>query len=82
MKQLKTTLQIGLLSLIFAPSILAKYIDAHRMKRDIRIMENILSEIFRTQAETATADLYSVIRGEFRQKTIRGTYSKDFGIIF
>lgn len=82
MKQLKKTLQIGLLSLIFAPSILAQNIDAHRMKRDIRIMENILSEIFRTQTEIATADLYSVIRGEFRQQTIRGTYLKDFGIIF
>ena len=82
MKQLKMTLLIGLLSLILAPSIVAQNIDAHRMKRDIRIMENILSELFRTQTEIATADSYTVIRGEFGQRLIRGTYLKDFGIIF
>ena len=82
MKQLKMTLLIGLLSLILAPSIVAQNIDAHRMKRDIRIMENILSELFRTQTEIATPDSYSIIRGEFGQRSIRGTYLKDFGIIF
>ena len=61
MKQLKMTLLIGLLSLILAPSIVAQNIDAHRMKRDIRIMENILSELFRTQTEIATADSYTCL---------------------
>ncbi len=82
MKHLKKTLLIGLLSIFFAPTIIAQNIDANRMNRDIRIMENILAELFRTQVEVATADTYIIADGNFRHRGIRGTYLKDFGIIF
>lgn len=82
MKHLKKTLLIGLLSIIFAPTIFAQTIDANRMNRDIRIMENILAEVFRTQVEVATAESYIIADGNYRHRGIRGTYLKDFGIIF
>jgi hypothetical protein len=82
MKHLKKTLLIGLLSIIFAPTLIAQNIDANRMNRDIRIMENILAEIFRTQAEVSTSEAYTIVAGDYRIRGIRGTYLQDFGIIF
>ncbi|MCR9133161.1 MAG: hypothetical protein NXI08_11320 [bacterium] len=82
MNYFKKTLLIGLLSILFAPTLSAQNIDANRMNRDIRIMENILAELFRTQIETPTAETIIVDRGGFRQRGIRGTYLNGYGIIF
>ena len=82
MKHLKKTILIGLLSILFAPTLSAQNMDANRMNRDIRIMENILAELFRTKIETPTAETYIIDRGGFRQRGIRGTYLNGFGIIF
>ena len=82
MKQCKITLLVGMLGLILAPTIFAQHIDANRMNRDIRIMENILSEIFRPQTEITTTKTYTILGDGFRQLGIRGTYLKNFGIIF
>ncbi len=82
MKHLRKTILIGLLSILFAPTLSAQNIDANRMNRDIRIMENILAELFRTQVETPTAETIIIDRGGFRQRGIRGTYLNGYGIIF
>ena len=60
----------------------AQNIDANRMNRDVSIMENILSELFRTQYDMATAETMIIDAGAFRMRGIRGTYLKDYGIIF
>ncbi|MBO6794064.1 MAG: hypothetical protein JJ895_09140 [Balneolaceae bacterium] len=82
MNHLRKTILIGLLSILFAPTLSAQNIDANRMNRDIRIMENILSELFRTQIETPTAETLIIDRGGFRMRGIRGTYLNGYGIIF
>jgi hypothetical protein len=82
MNNLRKTILIGLLSILFAPTLSAQTIDANRMNRDIRIMENILSELFRTQIETPTAETLIIDRGGFRQRGIRGTYLNEYGVIF
>lgn len=82
MKHLKFTLLIGLLSILIAPTLVAQNIDANRMNRDIRIMENILSEIFRTRVETATAEGIYFSNVQMRNRGIRGTYLDGYGLIF
>ncbi len=82
MKHLKHIVLIGVLSMLFTPMISAQNIDANRMNRDIRIMENILAELFRTQVEVATGASLIIDHGGTRQRDIRGTYLQDFGIIF
>lgn len=82
MKHLKHLLLIGLLSVLITPQLFAQNIDANRLNRDIRIMENILAELFRTQTEIATAETITFERGNLRQRGIRGTYLNDFGLIF
>ena len=72
---------IGLLAFSSAGAF-AQNIDANRMNRDIRIMENILAELFKTTAEIPTAETIVISQGYFRQRSIRGTYLNDYGIIF
>lgn len=82
---LKTTFLIGVLSFALTPVSFAQDIDANRMNRDIRIMENILGELFKMQnslpgnARMGNFVLESNFPGA---KQVRGTYLPDFGVIF
>ncbi|MBO6523100.1 MAG: hypothetical protein JJ971_04680 [Balneolaceae bacterium] len=85
MKKIYNYLLIGLLSITFTPiETFAQTIDANRMNRDINIMENILSELFR--ATMVSGDEGTVVisgNSYFRgNNDTRGTYLPGFGIIF
>lgn len=85
MKQLKTYLLIGLLSLTFtSTSIFAQNIDANRLNRDIKIMENILGELFKTTLTSSGSNQTYVVSGfaAMSSGNIRGTYLPGFGVIF
>lgn len=60
-------------------------IDTNRMNRDINIMENVLEEMFKTQwaaqGNTVRAGTGSWVSFG-RSEEIRGTYLRDYGIIF
>lgn len=85
MKKLYKYLLIGLLSITFTPiSGFSQSIDANRMNRDINIMENILSELFRTTITSSNSNRAFVIEsgGFYRGNSSRGTYMPGFGVIF
>lgn len=88
MKSLKTYLLIGLLTIIIAPATaFSQTLDANRMNRDIRIMENILGELFKTQITPSTHTLPNqtfVVTGSgvLHADNVRGTYLPGFGVIF
>ena len=46
MKQLQNLQNIGLLSLLLGSTLFAQNVHLDRINRDIRIMENILTELF------------------------------------
>ncbi len=64
----------------------AQDFDANRMNRDIKIMENILGELFKTQivSDAGNAKIrsnnYVFFGGS--SANIKGTYIPDFGVIF
>lgn len=87
MKSFKTYLLIGLLTITIAPATAfaqSQAIDANRMNRDIRIMENILGELFRTQISPSGSNQTFVVSGTgtFHGDNVRGTYLPGFGVIF
>lgn len=87
MKSFKTYLLIGLLTITIAPATAfaqSTSIDANRMNRDIRIMENILGELFRTQISPSGSNQTFVVSGTgtFHGDNVRGTYLPGFGVIF
>ncbi|MFV1883968.1 MAG: hypothetical protein ACMZ7B_05745 [Balneola sp.] len=85
MKKLYKYLLIGLLSITFTPiTSFAQSIDANRMNRDINIMENILSELFRTTITSSNSNQAFVVEsgGFYRGNSSRGTYMPGFGVIF
>lgn len=84
MKKLYNYLLIGLLSIIFtSTAAFSQNIDTNRMNRDINIMENILSELFKAQISTSENGTVIVNgRSYFNISSTRGTYMPGFGIIF
>lgn len=87
MKSFKTYLLIGLLTITIAPATAfaqSQSIDANRMNRDIRIMENILAELFKTQITSSGSNQTFVVSGSgaLRADNVRGTYLPGFGVIF
>lgn len=84
MKKLYKYLLIGLLGITFtSTTAFSQNIDANRMNRDIKIMENILGELFKTQNISTSNQAIIVDRDHFfGGGTIRGTYLPGFGIIF
>ena len=89
MKKLYTTLLIGLLSITFTPiNTFSQSIDANRMNRDINIMENILSELFKTTINSSgsegiiNSDVINNGVAVVGNSSTRGTYLPGFGIIF
>lgn len=84
MNTIKTYLLIGVLSFLLSPTqVFAQNLDANRMNRDIKIMENILGELFKIQPASSTTNEGVVINSYFSpNNTIKGTYLPGFGIIF
>lgn len=83
MKTLKNTLLIGLMTLLLSPLSFAQDFDANRMNRDIKIMENILDELFKTDISGPS------VKGSTRIMSFGGTssgttgaYIPNYGIIF
>lgn len=81
---LQSSLLIGILLTGVSSPAYAQDIDANRMNRDLRIMENILGELFKTQyGETPQGSAATIVSGlNFRSNNVRGTYLPGFGVIF
>lgn len=96
MKTLKNTLLIGLMTLLLSPLSFAQDFDKNRMSRDIKIMENILDEVFKIEAKSTNSgsstgniaevkslsgNLYFSAFGA-RSNQVSGNYIPGYGIIF
>ena len=80
-------LLIGLVTLLLSPLSFAQDFDTNRMNRDIKIMENILGEMFKTQftSKEGTVEVRSqgyTIFGSRSSGNVKGTYIPDYGVIF
>ncbi|MEQ8524297.1 hypothetical protein [Gracilimonas sp.] len=80
---------VGLMTLLLSPLSLAQNFDTNRMNRDIKIMENILGEMFKTQFTTkegtGTIQVRSqgyTIFGSGSSGNVKGTYIPGYGVIF
>ncbi len=83
MKTLKHTLLIGMMMAWLAPHLFAQSFDADRMNKDLKIMENILDEMFKIDGHN------NIVGSEFRilptgtsGTYTQGTYIPDYGVIF
>lgn len=86
MKYIKNTLILLLFAALFIPAAGAQNsIDINRMQRDIKIMENILEELFKTQWQGRDSKAHFAPSGNlfFRSgDDTRGTYLPGYGVIF
>lgn len=88
MNPIKHTLITGLMSLFLSSILWAQSFDANRMNRDIRIMENILAEMFKTQIKTPQESSVSTTSRSFiylntsSSGSVQGTYVPEYGTIF
>ncbi|NGP77721.1 hypothetical protein G3570_13825 [Balneolaceae bacterium YR4-1] len=85
MNYIKKTIMLLAAALLLVPTLKAQNsIDMNRMQRDIKIMESILQEFFKTQWEDQNTRVHIASSGSFfsRGKDIRGTYLPDYGVIF
>lgn len=88
MKTMKTVLLSALMAVLFCVPAISQTFDANRMDRDLKIMESILGEIFKTQIHSANSTAPSVRGNEFTyfsgrsSSRIKGTYVPEYGAIF
>jgi hypothetical protein len=87
MKTMKRIITIGLMALMLTTLSFAQDFDTNRMNRDIRIMENILGEMFKTQftSNEGTVQVRSqgyMIFGSGSSGNVKGTYIPGYGVIF
>ncbi|MEX2478253.1 MAG: hypothetical protein WD357_07435 [Gracilimonas sp.] len=96
MKTLKHALLIGLMTLLLPPLTFAQDFDANRMNRDIKIMENILGELFKmeTKSNSSSSNSNNSVRVRSgsgfisanlfgaRSNQVEGNYIPEYGIIF
>jgi hypothetical protein len=83
MKRIQQILPTLLIILLTSSLGWAQSFDANRMNRDIKIMENILGEMFKTYNSKLESSNATFAFPEFnRSGNIRGTYLPGFGIIF
>lgn len=83
--RLKNLSFLLLISLIVTGSALAQQVDNNRMNRDIRIMENILGEVFKVKAITGRASVgnaFYVSTPFGGSGSIKGFYLPGYGVIF
>lgn len=74
-----------ILSLLVTGSALAQQVDNNRMNRDIRIMENILGEVFKVKTITGRASVGNsfYVNTPFGSSgSIKGSYLPGYGVIF
>ena len=87
MKTRKRILATGLMALLLTSLTFGQDFDANRMNRDIKIMENILGEMFKTQftSKEGTIEVRSnnyVFFGGNSSGNVKGTYIPGYGVIF
>lgn len=83
MKTLHKYFLIGFMLCFTTPVIQAQTIDANRMNRDLRIMEGVLSEMFKMEPAITSPGRESVFaRFSLRGNTVKGTYVPGYGAIF
>ncbi|MFY0684729.1 MAG: hypothetical protein JXR20_09260 [Balneola sp.] len=83
MKRIQQTIPLFLIILLTSPLALAQNFDANRMNRDIKIMENILGEMFKTYNKNNQNSRATFSFGNINgSDNVRGTYLPGFGIIF
>ena len=83
MKKLLQILLIGVIAITVNPTMIrAQKIDTNRMNRDIRIMENILGELFKVQITNGGRNsMFISNMGGINSRGIRGTYLPGYGVI-
>jgi hypothetical protein len=87
MKKVNQIIATGLMALMLTTLSFAQSFDTNRMNRDIRIMENILGEMFKTQftSKEGTVEVrsnsYVFFSGRSAGST-KGTYIPGYGVIF
>jgi hypothetical protein len=95
MKTMKRILTTGLMALMLTTLSFAQDFDTNRMNRDIKIMENILGEMFKTQLITSegsrslngtgtvtiNSSNYAFFGGN-SSGNVKGTYIPGYGVIF
>ena len=93
---MKHTLLIILGALLLAPVAIAQDFDTNRMNRDIRIMENVLGELFKIESKSkkqksdapgevrirSISNNFSVSSLGSRGNQVSGNYIPGYGIIF
>lgn len=87
MKTMKRIITTGLMALLVTSLSFAQDFDTNRMNRDIKIMENILGEMFKTQftSKEGTIEVRSnnyVFFGGNSSGNVKGTYIPGYGVIF
>ena len=82
MKRIQQILPALLIILLTSSVALAQSFDANRMNRDIKIMENILGEMFKTYSGNTSSERVFISGFSDGSRNVRGTYLPGYGIIF
>jgi hypothetical protein len=76
-------LLIGLMTLLLSPLSFAQDFDTNRMNRDIKIMENVLDELFKVDPSSNVPNTnFRVFSSGSALGRTKGTYVQGFGVIF
>ena len=82
MKRIQKIVPTLLIILLTTPLAWAQSFDANRMNRDIKIMENILGEMFKTYSGNSSSRAVYIADFAGGSRNVRGTYLPGYGIIF
>lgn len=82
MKRIQQILPALLIILLTSSLGWAQSFDANRMNRDIKIMENILGEMFKTYSGNSSSRAVYIANFAGGSRNVRGTYLPGYGIIF
>ncbi|MFY0697702.1 MAG: hypothetical protein JXR11_07610 [Balneola sp.] len=82
MKRIQQILPALLIILLTSSLGWAQNFDANRMNRDIKIMENILGEMFKTYSGNSSSRAVYIADFAGGSRNVRGTYLPGYGIIF
>ncbi len=82
MKYLKSYLLLFAFAFMLNADAWAQSFDANRMNRDIKIMENILGEMFKSYNSSGKSSTTTLVAPGFLSDNVRGTYLPGFGVIF
>ncbi|OAN61193.1 hypothetical protein A8B79_06925 [Balneola sp. EhC07] len=82
MKRIQQILPALLIILLTSSLGWAQNFDANRMNRDIKIMENILGEMFKTYSGNTSSERVFISGLSDGSRNVRGTHLPGYGIIF